>query len=406
MKNIFGDYFYFTANERKVIIVVLSAVVILRILPLTFPLFFSKNEAFSFPEMPQFSLSHQSHQSKLAEDKEIREFPFNPNVASREDLSNLGLTERVINTICNFRNKGGKFYKAEDFQKIWGLSPNEYQRLLPYIVIESNNNYPSVATNSATVNAANSAELFPFSPNLASIEDLTKLGIPIKVAQRIVNYRSKGGVFRKKEDLQKIYDFPADLFAKLEPYIVLETNSNPSAQQVQNQALAQNQASASYPNQNYTIPNELPGAYSNTPSYTNYSSKKNFSGSIDINQSNAEQWQQLPGIGAGYANKIVNFREKLGGFYSVEQIKETYGLPDSTFQKIKVHLRASSILRTININSVTQDELSKHPYCKTNHARLIINYRDTHGKFTNFESLKKVYGIQDILPKLQPYISF
>lgn len=408
MKNIFGDYFYFTSTERKVTIVILCAVVFFRLLPLTFPFLFQRNESFFFPEMPKFNLSHQAHQTKLAEDKEIREFPFNPNLASREDLSNLGLSEKIVNTIYNFRNKGGKFYKVEDFQKIWGLSSNEFQRLAPYIVIENNNNYyPTTTTNEINSTASNTIDLFPFSPNLASIEDLTKLGIPIKVAQRIVNYRSKGGIFRKKEDLQKIYGFPADLYTKLEPFINLENSvASATTQPSQNQAIEQNQATTTFSNQNYNIPSQIPGAYNNGATNTTYTSKKTFSGVVDINQSNAEQWQQLPGIGAGYANKIVNFREKLGGFYSVEQIKETYGLPDSTFQKIKIHLKASPILRTININNVTQEELSRHPYCKTNHAKLIINYRDTHGKYANIEALRKVYGIQDILPKLQSYISY
>lgn len=408
MKNLFGDYFYFNKNERKVIFTVLVAVVVLRLLPLTFPMVFRKSETFNFPEMPKFGLSHQAHQTKLAEEREIREFPFNPNLASREDFSSLGLSERLINTICNFRNKGGKFYKPEDLKKIWGLSATEYQRLAPYINIETASNYPVINANQSNTNDAVSIELFPFSPNLASIEDLIKLGISQKVAQKIINYRSKGGVFRKKEDLQKIYGFPIDLYAKLEPFIVLESSNsnNTSTLATQNQGVAQNQTTTSYPNQNYNIPNQIPGSYNNTPSTTQYSNKKNFSGSIDINQATTEQWQQLPGIGAGYANKIISFRDKLGGFYSPEQIKETYGLPDSTFQKIKVHLKASPVLRTININNATQEELNKHPYCKTNHARLIVNYRETHGKFANLEALKKVYGIQDILPKLQPYITF
>jgi competence ComEA-like helix-hairpin-helix protein len=405
MKNIFGDYFYFTASERKVITIVVSSVILLRLLPLTFPLLFSKNEVFSFPAMPQFALSHQAHQTKLSEEREIREFPFNPNLATREDFANLGLSERVINTIYNFKNKGGKFYKAEDFQKIWGLPSSEYQRLLPYIVIE--NNFAN-STNNNQNNIAEpivAAELFIFSPNLASLEDLSKLGIPLKVAQRIVNYRSKGGVFRRKEDLQKIYGFSPDLYAKLEPFIDLGSNpsSTPSNAIVSTPSNITIQAATA---STYTMPTELPNNYSNIASTSNFYSKKNFSGNIDINQASAEQWQQLPGIGAGYANKIINFREKLGGFYSTEQVKETYGLPDSTFQKIKVYLKPSSILRTININTVTQEELSKHPYCKTSHAKLIINYRETHGKFANIDALKKVYGIQDILPKLQSYISF
>jgi competence ComEA-like helix-hairpin-helix protein len=403
MKNFLKNYLYYTKAERNSALWLSAICIILYVIPFSYPYLFSDKKKYEFPPMPKRIKSYTAEKEGRNETKEINEFPFNPNNASREDFANLGLSDRLINTIFNYRNKGGKFYKVEDFQKIWGLSPKEFARLQPYIVIESYKNNHEKKTFDSAENVVEISEPFPFSPNLASIDDLLRLGIPKKVAHRMINYRSKGGVFRNKADVQKIYDFPLELFVKLEPFMVLE-EMKPAvivAQNTQNQANVGQIQSASPTSAPSYIPNNIPSAYDNTRF-----SKKNFSGNIDINQSSREQWQQLPGVGAGYANKIVNFRDKLGGFYTVEQVKETFGLPDSTFQKIKPFLRSSPVLKTININSVTQEELSSHPYCKFYQAKIIINYRNTNGKFANAEGLKKVYGVQDLLPKLLPYLNF
>ena len=58
-------------------------------------------------------------------------------------------------------------------------------------------------------------ELQQFDPNIAEVDLLQKVGVPLYLSQRILNYRAKGGVFRIKSDLQKIYDFPDSLFQSL-----------------------------------------------------------------------------------------------------------------------------------------------------------------------------------------------
>ncbi len=406
MNNSWQDYFYFTKAERGSAILLSGICIVLFLVPFAYSYIFPNTSIqYEFPPIPKIE-TPTSAVAEVREAKEITLFPFNPNNATREDFSNLGLSDKLINTIFNYKNKGGKFYKAENFQKVWGLSPNEYARLAPYIVIENYHNQYEKKKFETQEPIVELSEPFPFSPNLASVDDFLRLGIPQKIAQTIVNYRSKGGVFRRKEDVKKMYNFPPDLYAKLEPFIIIEETkpTQNNTQVAQNKAIASNvNPATSTPVTNYNIPTNVPGAYNNT---TKFNSKKNFSGTIDINQSTAEQWQQLPGVGAGYARKIVSFREKLGGFASAEQVKETFGLPDSTFQKIKPFLKPSPILQTININTVSQEDLCKHPYCKFNHAKLIINYRDMHGKYQNAESLKKVYAIQDILPKLLPYLSY
>jgi competence ComEA-like helix-hairpin-helix protein len=225
-------------------------------------------------------------------------------------------------------------------------------------------------------------DLFNFDPNILSAEDWKKLGLREKTISTIQNYISKGGRFKKREDLQKIYGLQKDEYKRLSPYIKIETT-------------------------------EFVKEYGGGTSLKNTSESKNPAvytsryPTIDINTSDTLAFISLPGIGSKLAARIVNFREKLGGFYSVEQIGETYGLPDSTFQKIKQYLKLeNSSVRKININTVTVDELKAHPYIKYSIANPIVAYRNEHGPFSKPEDLKKVMAVtEDVYKKISPYLT-
>lgn len=127
---------------------------------------------------------------------------------------------------------------------------------------------------------------------------------------------------------------------------------------------------------------------------------------VDINSADTAAFIALPGIGSKLALRIVTFRDKLGGFYSIDQLSETYGLSDSVFQKIKQYLRfQSNSFKKININTATLDELKQHPYIRYNLARLIVAYRTEHGSFSSAGDLQKMSFMTDsIYHKLKPYL--
>src|SRR5262249_21223 len=96
------------------------------------------------------------------------------------------------------------------------------------------------------------------------------------------------------------------------------------------------------------------------------------------------------------ASRIINFRQRLGGFYSTEQIKEIYGLQDSVFQKIKNLLRLGNVItKKININTASKEELKSHPYIRWNLANAIVEYRNEHGNFTSVSDLRNIAVITD-----------
>ena len=127
---------------------------------------------------------------------------------------------------------------------------------------------------------------------------------------------------------------------------------------------------------------------------------------VDINSADTTAFIALPGIGSKLAARIISFRDKLGGFYSVAQLGETFGLPDSTFQKIKQYLKLENTsVRKININKATIDELKAHPYIKYSLASPIVAYRNEHGAFAKVEDIKKVMLVtDDIYNKIAPYL--
>ncbi len=229
---------------------------------------------------------------------------------------------------------------------------------------------------------------FFFDPNNASKEEFILLGLSPKVAQTILNYRTKGGEFQKKEDLKKLYTLREEDYDRLEPWVRIA--SRPEIRQEKKAVAFSSSEQESKP-------------YSERSS-----SKERDLLTIDINLATAEEWQQLKGIGPGYSRRIVNFREKLGGFSSVQQVAETYGLPDSTFQQILPSLKNSPIFRKIKVNSASEVELKGHPYLSNLQAKVLFNYRQQHGPFTDMADLRKIrepFEEQD-WKRLKPYLSF
>jgi len=221
------------------------------------------------------------------------------------------------------------------------------------------------------------AELFYFDPNILSFEGWTRLGLREKTIATIQNYVQKGGHFYKAEDLKKIYGIHADEYARLEPYIRIST------------------ANFAQPE-----PDKKTGPkkeFSNEPQYPR----------VDINTADTSAFAALPAIGNKLAARIVSFRDKLGGFYSVDQIGETYGLPDSGFQKIKPFLNlGTTTIKKININTATKDEMKSHPYLKWNVANAIVEYRNQHGIFSSLEDLKKIALItNEVFEKIKFYLT-
>ncbi len=228
--------------------------------------------------------------------------------------------------------------------------------------------------------------LFTFDPNLASAGDLTKLGIPTWLSERIIKYRSKGGIFRKKEDLLKIYSFPNTLYQKLAPYVVVSNTQSTTKNIVAEQLVA-------IPEKKSTTFNPV---------------KESFKIQVfDLNHVDTNDLKKLKGIASKRAMRIIQEREKLGGFYSVEQVKSIWGLDSVSVEELLKYGRVNNPqLKKIKINEVTLEEF-KHPYLRPYIAKAIIAYRQQHGDFSSKKDLENIKLLDtQTLEKLLLYLSF
>lgn len=232
--------------------------------------------------------------------------------------------------------------------------------------------------------------LADFDPNTADISQLTELGIPPFLAKRIDKYRSKGGKFRKKEDLLHIYDFPADLYQKLEPYIHLRVEHTKD-----NGRMEENRES---------IPSQkVVPAKTDRPPYI----KPNIA-TFDINVADTTDLIKLRGIGSKLAQRIIKFRDGLGGFHATDQFAEIFGLDSLALSQLNQYARISSPVQKININEVSPEQLAAHSYLRNRKlATVIVNYKTQHGPYRSAEDLKKIRIMDEkTLEKITPYLSF
>lgn len=220
-----------------------------------------------------------------------------------------------------------------------------------------------------------------FDPNNVSLQGLLKMGLPPRSAHIWVKYLSKGGRFKKPEDILKIYGLPPKWHQTALPYMHIAFSSNEQPERG---------VESHFPKKEWT----KPAAKSCSP--------------IDINTADTAAWQTLRGIGKVFANRIVKFRDKLGGFYAIEQVKETYGLADSVYQKILPCLQLSNpTLKPLLINQASFNELASHPYLGYKAAKAILTWKDQHGPFTKMEDLEAIMALdRQLLTKAKPYLQF
>src|SRR5690606_24522620 len=152
-------------------------------------------------------------------------FPFDPNSATQQEWQRLGLRERTITTIMRFRERGGKFRKPEDLQKVYGLFPDEYERLRPYVRIPENTSpIPEPSTPGPATGRYKAREYAKVDINGADSAAWEALpGIGAKLAGRIILFREKLGGFYKPEQVGEVYGLADSIFQRIRPMLVMET---------------------------------------------------------------------------------------------------------------------------------------------------------------------------------------
>lgn len=223
----------------------------------------------------------------------------------------------------------------------------------------------------------NKSQLFVFNPNTVTVAELIKLGFREKTAGTFIKYRDRGFKFKQKEDLKKIYGVSDYLYNILEPYILIDLKSN-----------------------TITIENK------NEIGAKQFTEKKSFSKKVvELNNCDSLELLDLKGIGPSYAKRILKYRIMMGGFVTVEQLKEVYGFTDELYADIKPFVKVNAeLIKKININGDDFKTINKHPYLSYELTKQIFNFkRKTSITKDNF---KEVLNDDVVYTKVLAYINF
>lgn len=228
--------------------------------------------------------------------------------------------------------------------------------------------------------------LFAFNPNEVDANQLQALGLSEKSARVFLNYRNIIGKFDYVEQLQKVYGISPDLYSHWLPYIQLPTK---------NEFLASKTAESTKP----TFAHE--DIEVKHPKLLEIKV-------IELQSADSTALEKLPGIGAYVAGKIVKFRTALGGFASLEQLKEVKGMRPENLDLFKTRIILEEpVFRKIKINTADWSTLSRHPYLDSKLSNVIIAYRKAHGNYTSITDVSKIVLMDaETLKKIEPYLEF
>lgn len=138
-----------------------------------------------------------------------------------------------------------------------------------------------------------------------------------------------------------------------------------------------------------------------------YPTKLSEGETIELNSSDTSALKKIPGIGSGYANRIVKYRTLLGGYTNIIQLKEVWGMYDELYDKITIYVTLVPEIKKISINRVSFEELKAHPYISYKQATVITEIKERKG---NIESINRLSLLEEFSPddirRLTPYLSF
>ena len=221
---------------------------------------------------------------------------------------------------------------------------------------------------SDVVSTLHTPELHDFDPNIIAIHDWVNMGFSQKQAESIVNYRERFGPFKRKEDLKRVYVVSEKKYAEIEPYIKISNQENNDH---------------NIPDKPIVVQNKV----------------------IELNTATLEELMSLRGIGEGYGNRIINYRNKIGGFVEFNQI-ETLSISDDAKLALKEYaiINPDAVQKT-NINRASKDELKAIPFSNWSVVSAILKQRDL-GVISNLDFLSEKEISTENKIKFELYLSF
>ena len=224
---------------------------------------------------------------------------------------------------------------------------------------------------------------FPFNPNTISEDEWRQIGLTDRQIRNIMNYKAKGGKFYSKNDLGKLYTISEEDFAQLEPFIVL-----PEVSRVKNTKASEQDGVSTGP--------------------TTVKPEKKAIPVVDLNTVDSTTLVELPQIGGYMALRIIEFREKLGGFVDIEQLHDVKGMDSTRYAAIRPYIIIGEAdLGKIDVNRADFKTLVRHPYLSYEQVKRIFNQREKRGMIKNWAQLEALLKDEGAVnPLLEQYVKF
>src|SRR5574344_223532 len=221
------------------------------------------------------------------------------------------------------------------------------------------------------------AELFSFDPNTADSTQLLRLGLSPWQVRNIYRYRAKGGIYRSARDFSRLYGLTRGQYAKMQPYIHISDEYQP----------------LSVSSHTTIVRDSL-----------KYPIKIKPAERIILNQAYTFMLKSVPGIGSGYARAIINYGNRLGGYYDVNQLRE---IADFPLESIKYFIIQGPSLKKLNVNKLTINQLRRHPYINFYQAKAIVDYHRLHGPLQSIQQLRLMKEFpEEAIRRLEPYLEY
>jgi DNA uptake protein ComE-like DNA-binding protein len=363
------NYFHHSRGERRGTFVLVSIIFIL------VSFYFLRDTAFP---VATDSADAEAFEAKIAQfeaqkeveiiAKEIIYFTFNPNHIGVIEWEKLGFTSKQAEAIENYKASGAVFEIKKDLMKLFMVDEQVYQQLEPYIDLP---------------------DAYP--------ESHEEINVPKKV-YGILLATSDQPIYQGFEDLSEVHYSKKE--GKYQYWILSFETEAAATAQLQEMDFPMATVQGLYSTKGF-----YPIAPANTaplPKSKNEVHKL----SIDLNLADTTELKQLYGIGSSYASRIVNYRNALGGFISLTQLNEVYGLQEETVSQIVTHLYLSEQgVQRIDINGASIEDLKAHPYIDWKVANSIVQIRNNYGKFASVDGIKVSKLIDEALfQKLEPYL--
>ena len=224
--------------------------------------------------------------------------------------------------------------------------------------------------------ASQKVVLAPFDPNTADSIELLRLGLSPYVVRNVLRYREKGGRFTTPESFARIYGLEAQQFETLRSYIRI---AEPVRQRTDSfRQVVKDSIRFTYKYPKGTL--------------------------VDVGVADTAELKKIPGIGSGISKAIVGYRNRLGGFYSLEQLREVRFVTPEMMEWFKLD---SVSIRPLPVNRAGLDRLRAHPYLNFYQARVIVEHRKKHGEIKSLSqlSLYEEFTEKD-LERLSAYLLF